>query len=118
LRFRADENIPGVAVRALEQAGHDVVWIRISNPGASDIDVLGQAAREARILLTFDKDFGELTQGKDGSQAYGVILFRPPMRGPTNIASSLLNVISSRDDWAGHFSVVEPGRIRMRPIGP
>ena len=59
MRFLADENFPGPAVRALEASGHDVVWVRLVAPGAADAQVLARASREARILLTFDKDFGE-----------------------------------------------------------
>jgi len=63
MRFLANENFPGPAVTALRAAGHDVVWIRTAAPGSTDRDVLAQAAREERILLTFDKDFGETRQG-------------------------------------------------------
>ena len=58
MRFLADENFPSAAVAALEKAGHDVVWIGAAAPGSSDLDVLAWAAREERVLLTFDKDFG------------------------------------------------------------
>ena len=60
MRFLANEHFPGAAVTALTARGHDVVWVRVSAPGTSDADVLAWAAREQRILLTFDKDFGEL----------------------------------------------------------
>jgi predicted nuclease of predicted toxin-antitoxin system len=60
MRFLANENFPGAAVTALQAAGHEVVWVRTAAPGASDPDVLAWAAREQRVLLTFDKDFGEL----------------------------------------------------------
>ena len=59
MRFLADENCPRAAVAALEVAGHDVAWVRLAAPGA-DADVLAAAARKGRVLLTFDKDFGEL----------------------------------------------------------
>ena len=45
-RFLANENIPGQLVEALEQAGCDIVWIRRSDPGISDQDVLTCAIRE------------------------------------------------------------------------
>jgi hypothetical protein len=44
----------------------------------------------------------------------GIVLFRIPMTSGEAIAQKILAVISSRDDWAGHFTVVEDDRIRMR----
>ena len=60
MRFLANENFPGDAVAALSTAGHDVLWVRTEAPGMIDADILALSMREARILLTFDKDFGEL----------------------------------------------------------
>ncbi len=60
MRFLANENFPFDAVDALRKSGHDVVWIRTESPGASDQSVLAMAKSEARILITFDKDSGEL----------------------------------------------------------
>jgi len=74
MRFLANENFPGAAVAALDAAGHDVVWVRIAAPGTTDSDVLAWAAREGRILLTFDKDFGELARGSALSPRCGVVL--------------------------------------------
>ena len=62
MRFLANENFPGAAVAALEAAGHDIIWVRVAAPGTTDPDVVAWAAREGRILLTFDKDFGELAE--------------------------------------------------------
>jgi predicted nuclease of predicted toxin-antitoxin system len=55
MRFLADENFPASAVRALQEAGHDVAWVMTIAPGIADMDVLAWTAREGRILLTFDK---------------------------------------------------------------
>jgi hypothetical protein len=52
--------VPRVA--ALRAEGHDVVWVRVVSPGMRDPDVLAWAIREGRVLLTFDKDFGELAK--------------------------------------------------------
>jgi uncharacterized protein (DUF433 family) len=62
MRFLANENFPGAAVQLLQSAGHDILWVRTAAPGTSDPDVLAWAARESRILLTFDKDSGELAR--------------------------------------------------------
>jgi predicted nuclease of predicted toxin-antitoxin system len=117
MRFLANENFPGAAVTALEAAGPDVVWVRTAAPGTSDPDVLAWAARERRILLTFDKDFGELARGSALPHTCGVVLLRMPMPRPGDVGQRLADLIIARDDWAGHFSVIEPGRVRMRPLG-
>src|SRR5437899_3089270 len=116
MRFLANENFPGAAVMALETAGHDIVWVRKAAPGTSDREALTWAAREGRILLTFDKDFGELAKGSVLPVSCGVVLFRLPMPKPGEVGQRLADLITSRDDWAGHFSVVEPGRVRMRRL--
>jgi predicted nuclease of predicted toxin-antitoxin system len=116
VRFLADENFPFDAVEALRQADHDVAWIRTDAPGIGDPEVLRRAQTEARILLTFDKDFGELVIRSQLPASVGIILFRMPMTSGATIAQQVLAVISSRDDWAGHFSVVEADRLRMRRL--
>jgi len=110
MRFLAHENFPGDAVVALESAGHDVVWVRTAAPGSKDEDILAWAVRDARVLLTFDTDFGELAWRS------GLPAFRLPMPPAANIGTALAARIGERTDWAGHFTVVEPGRIRMRPF--
>lgn len=117
MRFLANENFPGAAVTALQAAGHDVVWVRRAAPGMTDPDVLAWAAREERLLLTFDKDFGELAKASALPRTCGVILLRVPMPRSSEVGQRLAALIAVRDDWAGYFSVIEPGRVRMRPLG-
>ena len=116
MRFLANENFPGHAVTALQSAGHDVVWIRIAAPGSSDIDVLARAVRENRVLLTFDQDFGELAWHAGLPASCGIMLFRIPMPLAADVGRVLAARVGERDDWAGHFTVIEPGRIRMRSL--
>ena len=118
MRFLANENFPGAAVVALADAGHDVVWVRSAAPGMTDADVLAWSAREGRVLLTFDKDFGELARQSKLPPACGVALFRIPMPRADEVAGRLLKLIDGRADWSGHFSVIEPARVRMRPLAP
>ena len=72
----ANENFPRFAVDALRAAGHDVLWVRTEYPGATDEQVIQAAQTEERILLTFDKDFGELAFRSGLRADCGVILFR------------------------------------------
>ena len=116
MRFLADENIPAAAVLALKAAGNDVAWVRLESPGLVDRDVLSWAIRERRVLLTFDKDFGELARASSSLGAGGVVLFRLPMPKAAEMGNLISNLITSRDDWAGHFAVIEPGRVPMRPL--
>jgi predicted nuclease of predicted toxin-antitoxin system len=116
MRFLANENFPGDAVAALIASGHDVVWVRTDAPGSADADVLKRAQQEARVLLTFDKDFGELAWRRGLPSDCGIVLFRVPMPSPSSVGEALAAILASRSDWAGHFAVVERGRIRMRPL--
>ncbi len=116
MRLLADENFPGLAVKAIRSRGHDLVWIREDAPGISDQAVLSRATTEGRILITFDKDFGELVFRLGLRAPSGVILFRIPLYSPSVIAQTAIAVLESRTDWAGHFSVVDENRVRMTPL--
>ena len=116
MRLLANENFPADAVQALRGAGYDVVWIRETAPGIADPEVLGWAEQEQRILLTFDKDFGELAYRAGLPTSCGIILLRIFMPSSAYVAKLTLAAIKSRQDWAGHFSVIEEHRIRMRPL--
>ena len=116
MRFLANENFPGAAVKVLQAAGHDIVWVRTAAPGPDDPDVLAWAAREERILLTFDEDFGELARASTLPTTCGVVLLRIPMPPPGDVVHRVADLIVARDDWAGNFFVIEPGRVRMRPL--
>ena len=83
----ANENFPGVAVTALRQLGNDVAWIREDSPGLTDIQVLDRANRDSRILITFDKDFGELAFRYGLPASCGIILFRISMSSPEQVAN-------------------------------
>jgi predicted nuclease of predicted toxin-antitoxin system len=115
VRLLADENVPGAAVQALRTSGHDVSWVRTAAPGASDVDVLAKAGSEDRLLLTFDKDFGELAFRRGLPAASGIILLRIPLPS-SGFGEHLVRLLESRHDWAGHFSVVTDDRIRMVPL--
>ncbi len=116
MRFLANENFPADAVSAMRDQGHDVAWIRTESPGISDTEVLDRAQRENRILITFDKDFGELAFRFKLPSLSGIILFRISTLSAKQIADIALAAVESRSDWSGHFAVVEDDRIRMTPL--
>jgi predicted nuclease of predicted toxin-antitoxin system len=116
MRLLANENFPLAAVVALREKGHDVLWIRTDAPGSRDDAILALATAEQRILITFDKDFGELAFRAKLPSTSGVILFRISIRSPDAVAGITITAVESRADWAGHFAVVEDSRIRLRPL--
>ena len=116
MRILANENFPGEAVKSLRSSGHDVVWVRTDGPGSKDRAILEWAEAEKRLLLTFDKDFGELAYRLRMPASGGVILFRISISSPPTVAEKVKAILESRSDWAGHFSVVEDTQIRMRPL--
>ena len=118
MRLLANENFPAEAVEALRSRGHDVVWVRTDSPGSPDQEILARAVAETRVLITFDKDFGELAFRAKPPMAAGIVLFRVSPRSPSFVARLSVKVLESRTDWAGHFSVVEEARVRMSPLPP
>ena len=105
-----------MAVTALRDLGHDVLWVRTDFPGSSDDTILARAQAEERIVITFDKDFGELAFRMGLPASCGVVLFR--IKSPTAELQvrRVLAVLSQRNDWAGSFAVVTNDRIRIRPL--
>ena len=116
MRILADENVPGAAVRALRARDHDVLWVREESPGIDDPTVLARAVSECRVLLTLDKDFGELAFGAGFPAECGVVLCRIPPEDPEVLANGIVLALEWRSDWPGNFAVVELDRIRVRPL--
>lgn len=75
MNFLADEGVDRQIVDSLRRCGHDVLYVAEMEPGISDDAVLDLANREGAILVTADKDFGELVF-RFGRFAPGVILLR------------------------------------------
>lgn len=115
-KFLANENVPGEVVETARQAGHDLAWIAESSPGAEDDKVLATALAEERVLLTFDKDFGEMAFREGKASTCGVILLRPRVRSPSYLAQFMLGVLAQDVEWEGSFSVAQEGKLRVVPL--
>jgi predicted nuclease of predicted toxin-antitoxin system len=116
MRLLVNENVGGTVIDELRQLGHDVLSVKESMRSESDEVILARAQSEKRIVITHDKDFGELAFLAKLPATCGVVLFRLSGTDPDSDNRRLLEAISSRTDWAGHFSVVTDDRIRMRPL--
>ena len=111
-----DENLDFQIVERLRLNGHTVWYVIEMEPGISDDEVLQLANSEGAILLTFDKDFGELVF-RLGRVAAGVILIRLFGLSPADKAEILINAISAHsNELLGAFTVITSKSIRIRKI--
>jgi predicted nuclease of predicted toxin-antitoxin system len=117
-KFLANENVPADAVSAAQAAGIDLVWVRDTMPGVTDDVVLAAAAAVAdnRVLVTFDKDFGDLVFDRGRTASPGVVLLRPRLRSPVFVAQFTVTVLSQPVAWEGNFCVAQEGRLRVVPL--
>ena len=60
MRFLVNENVTGTVIQELRQRGHNVLSVKESMRSEQDDVILARAQREQRLVVTHDKDFGEL----------------------------------------------------------
>src|SRR5574337_2233363 len=117
-RFLADENVPRLVVERLRSAGFDVKSIGGRDAGASDSEVLSIAVDEGRVVITEDRDFGEMIV-RQRARVSGVLLLELDRLSNMAEADRVTSVVSANDErFSGHLVVIEPGRIRVRPLAP
>jgi predicted nuclease of predicted toxin-antitoxin system len=113
MRFLADESCDFAIVCALREAGHDVLAVTEISPGAEDTDVIKLAIREKRILITEDKDFGQLVFAQSQPTG-GVIFLRYPFSARQELAGETVNLVKQQGNkLTGCFVVIQLGRIRI-----
>lgn len=113
LRFLADESCDFVVVRALRAEGYDVLAVSEYMQRSDDRLLIDQAARERRILLTEDKDFGWLVYVSHADSA-GVVLIRYPGNRRSRLGQAVIDVVREHGiSLRGHFVVMQPGHIRI-----
>ncbi len=116
MRFLADENVSRLVIERLRNRGHDVVSIAETRAGAPDKDILDAADADDRILITEDRDFGELVI-RQRLGVRGVILLELDRLSSATEAHTVIELVSAQaDKLVGNLVVIEPGRIRIRPL--
>ena len=101
-------------VQRLREEDHHVLYIAEIDPEAEDDVVLAHASGLNAPLVTIDKDFGELVF-RQGRATAGVILVR--LAGLTNQAKAeavASTIRDHRDEIPNSFTVISPGRVRIR----
>jgi predicted nuclease of predicted toxin-antitoxin system len=116
IKFLADVNIEKKIVDCLFSHGFDVKWIPDYNCSMEDAALLDLANNENRILLTNDKDFGDLIflQKKI---SLGIILFRVKGEKTKEKIELLEKLISNHKEMiAHHFIVITRNKFRFIPM--
>jgi predicted nuclease of predicted toxin-antitoxin system len=117
MKILADENIPLKSVDLLREFGHDVASVTLDSPGANDSDVLKRAVREERVLLTFDRDFGEMIYKRKLPAPPGIVYLRFIPLSPQEVAVSLLDILKIDGlNLERKLTIVERNRIRQRSL--
>ena len=117
MRWLTNENYPRASIILLRQAGLEISAISEIAPSINDEDVLAVATAEQRVILTFDRDYGELIFRRLLPCPRGVVYFRFVPMTPTEPAERLLQRLDIAGlQLEGLFTTVERQHVRQRPI--
>ena len=113
MEFLADESCAAPVIRALREAGHDVVAIAEISKGISDELVMERAFDQGRVLITEDADFGELVYARERPSA-GVILVKFDRRARRAKAAAVAEAVAKLGSrLRDGFAVIAPGKVRL-----
>jgi predicted nuclease of predicted toxin-antitoxin system len=116
MRFLADENVSRAVIDGLRNSGHDVISVAETSAGAPDKDILHAAGVEGRILITEDRDFGEMVI-RQRLPVGGILLLELDRLSSALEAETVAEFVSAQADrLTGNLVVIEPGRVRIRPL--
>lgn len=116
MRILADENIPRTIVFWLRDQGHDVLYALESRAQTPDDELLTEAEAQGYVILTEDKDFGELVF-RDRRNSHGVILLRLENR-PAAVRLARLQAVwtAVESNMPGKFVVLTERKLRLRSL--
>lgn len=114
-RLLANENFPLHSVSSLRQLGHDVLAVTEVGPGMCDSDVLSLAHAERRILVTFDRDYGELVYRRNLPCPPTIIYLRFAPDHPEEPAQVVEELLRQGEaNLTGYFIVQDREHARKR----
>jgi len=116
MRWLADECVDAALVSQLRDAGHDILYVAEVASGATDAEVLRRARNDSRLLLTEDKDFGELLFRLKLAVPGLVLLRLRPDQYLRKWARLEAAIRQFGDKLFGRYLVIEDTRFRSRPL--
>jgi len=115
MKLLIDENVDVRVVRALRETEHEVEWIAETRASDQDEAILGRPDIADCVLITFDRDFGELIFRKDHPRPAALIYSRLPRLNPEAVAARILAVLHD-DDYLQNLIVLSPSGDRRKPF--
>lgn len=113
MKVLLDSCVWGGAVRRLREAGHDAIWSGDWPADPGDLEILSQAHTEGRVLVTLDKDFGELAIVRELPHSGILRLVGLSALQQAEVALRVIEV-HGKDLAAGAIITAESGRLRVR----
>lgn len=114
MNFLADESVDRAIVDRMRTDGHSVDYVAELAPSIDDNEVLQRANSQSALLITGDKDFGELVYRLRHVHS-GVVLLRLSGMSEMLKAEVVAQVIRDRrSELPNAFAVISPGSVRIR----
>ena len=117
MRILIDTCIWAPAQSAIRAAGHDVIWTGDWDHDPGDEEILDRAYRDKRVLVTLDKDFGELAILRSLPHCGIIRIVGFSVRQHASVCLSILQM-HSIELQSGAIVTAQPGRLRIREPGP
>ena len=115
MKFLANENVPQASIAKLKAAGYDITSVGLEFSGISDRDVIQLAIDESRVIITFDRDYGELIFKYGYRPAHGVIYLRWKHYKPEDPGIYLVSLLKECEvDFACALTVIGDDSVRQR----
>jgi len=115
MKFLLDENIGKIVARFLKKLEHSASRIKLIAPGIEDYGVLNLSVSKDSVLITSDKDFGELIF-KEGQSSTGVIFLRLQDESSDNKIKAIKLILSKHRYIKNKFITVKEkdGEFKIR----
>ena len=114
LKFLVDVGVSKNVERWLTENGYDARAVRDVNPKADDSEILHLAVKESRMVITMDKDFGELVFNSGKTHSGVLILRLEDATGEQKIGIVKKILLEYADKIENKFCVFQDGRLRIK----
>lgn len=114
MKFLVDVGVGRGVENFLRASGFDVKAVRDVDPRSEDTEILQMAVNENRMIITMDKDFGDLIY-RSGRRHSGILLLRLEAATGVQKAEAVKKIIRNfKEEIKNKFCVFQEGRLRIK----